>query len=148
VNRIAGEERAVTAASTTAEQNKAIVAEFLEVFSAGDVPGILDRLHDDATWWVSGSIEGFAGTKSKEEMGKLLEGVVTVYDEGALRLTPVAMVAEGDRVAVEAEGYAELTNGRVYQPQSAFVFEVTDGKIRSVREYIDTLHAHEIFVAP
>jgi ketosteroid isomerase-like protein len=138
----------VTATSTTAEQNKSIVAEFLEVFSGGDVPGILERLHDDATWWVSGSIEGFAGTKSKEEMGKLLEGVVTVYKKGALRLTPIAMVAEGARVAVEAEGYAELTNGRVYQPQSAFVFELADGKIRSVREYIDTLHAHEIFVAP
>jgi ketosteroid isomerase-like protein len=138
----------VTATSTTADQNKSIVVEFLEVFSEGDVPGVLERLHDDATWWVSGSIEGFAGTKSKEEMGKLLEGVVTVYRQGALRLTPVAMLAEGDRVAVETEGYAVLTNGRVYEPQSAFVFEVSDGKIRSVREYIDTLHAHEIFVAP
>jgi ketosteroid isomerase-like protein len=138
----------VTATSTTADQNKSIVVEFLEVFSEGDVPGVLERLHDDATWWVSGSIEGFAGTKSKEEMGKLLEGVVTVYRQGALRLTPVAMLAEGDRVAVETEGYAVLTNGRVYEPQSAFVFEVSDGKIGSVREYIDTLHAHEIFVAP
>ena len=137
----------MTTTNTTAELNKAIVAEFLDVFSTGDVPGILERLHDDATWWVSGKIEGFAGTKSKEEMGKLLEGVVTVYKEGALRITPLEMIAEGDRVAVEAEGYAELNNGRVYSPQSAFVFEIADGKIRSVREYLDTQHAHDIFFA-
>jgi ketosteroid isomerase-like protein len=96
---------------------------------------------------VTTKIEGFAGTKSKEEMGKLLEGVVTVYKEGALRITPIEMIAEGDRVAVEAEGYAELSNGRVYSPQSAFVFEIADGKIRSVREYLDTQHAHDIFFA-
>lgn len=137
----------MTATNTTAEQNKSIVREFLEVFSTGDVPGILERLHDDATWWVSGKIEGFAGTKSKEEMGKLLEGVVTVYKEGALRLTPVEVIAEDDRVVVEAEGYAELNNGRVYNPQSAFVFEIADGKVKGVREYLDTQHAHDIFFA-
>jgi ketosteroid isomerase-like protein len=137
----------VTATTTTVEQNKSIVAEFLEVFSTGDVPGILERLHDDATWWVSGKLEGFAGTKSKQEMGKLLEGVVTVYKEGALRLTPLEMIAEDDRVVVEAEGYAELNNGRVYNPQSAFVFRIADGKIKSVKEYLDTQHAHDIFFA-
>jgi uncharacterized protein len=137
----------VTATTTTVEQNKSIVAEFLEVFSTGDVPGILERLHDDATWWVSGKLEGFAGTKSKQEMGKLLEGVVTVYKEGALRLTPLEMIAEDDRVVVEAEGYAELNNGRVYNPQSAFVFRIADGKIKSIKEYLDTQHAHDIFFA-
>jgi ketosteroid isomerase-like protein len=137
----------VTATTTTVEQNKSIVAEFLEVFSTGDVPGILERLHDDATWWVSGKLEGFAGTKSKQEMGNLLEGVVTVYKEGALRLTPLEMIAEDDRVVVEAEGYAELNNGRVYNPQSAFVFRIADGKIKSIKEYLDTQHAHDIFFA-
>jgi ketosteroid isomerase-like protein len=132
---------------TTTEQNKALVKDFLEVFSSGDVPGILDRLHDDATWWISGKIEGFAGTKTKAEMGTLLAGVVTMYKGGALRLTPVDLVAEGSRVTVEAQGYAELTNGRVYNPDSAFVFEILDGKIGTIREYLDTQHAYEIFSA-
>jgi uncharacterized protein len=146
VSRVNRGGRAVTADNDT-EQNKTIVKEFLEVFSTGDVPGIVDRLHDDATWWVSGKIEGFAGSKSKEEMGKLLEGVVTVYKGGALRLTPIQMIAEGNQVAVEAEGYAELNNGRVYNPQSAFMFEIADGKIKQVKEYLDTQHAYEIFFA-
>jgi ketosteroid isomerase-like protein len=135
----------VTITETAAEQNTAIVREFLEVFSTGDVPGILERLDDDATWWVSGKIEGFAGTKSKAEMGALLESVVPLYKGGALRITPLRIVAAGDRVAVEAEGYAELTNGRVYNPQSSFFFALADGKITEVREYLDTQHAHQIF---
>jgi hypothetical protein len=137
----------MTAAAQTVDQNKAIVDEFLRVFSSGDVPAILERLHPDATWWVSGKIEGFAGTKSKAEMGTLLESVVPLYKSGALRLTPVAMIAEGVCVFVEAEGYAELNNGRVYNPQSAFVFEIEDGLIKHVKEYLDTQHAQDVFFA-
>jgi ketosteroid isomerase-like protein len=140
-------ERAVTLTQTDAEQNTATVRDFLEVFSAGNVPGVLDRLDDDATWWVSGKTEGFAGTKTKEEMGKLLESVVPVYKGGALKITPLRIVAAGDRVAVEAEGYAELTNGRVYNPQTSFFFRLANGKITEVREYLDTQHAYEIFFA-
>jgi len=131
----------------SAEENKAVVKEFLEVFSTGDVDGILDRLDDNATWWISGSLEGMSGTKSKAEMGQLLGGVTTVYKEGAMRVTPVEMTAEGDRVVVEAEGYAELNNGRVYNPKSAWVFEVADGKVKAIREYLDTAHAHATFMA-
>jgi ketosteroid isomerase-like protein len=138
----------MSTSTSTTEQNKATVKDFLEVFSTGDVEGILERMHDDATWWISGSLEGMSGTKSKEEMGTLLGGVTSIYKEGALRLTPVSMIAEGDRVAVEAEGHAELTNGRVYQPMSAFVFEVVDGRVKSIREYLDTAHAHATFMAP
>jgi ketosteroid isomerase-like protein len=140
-------ERAVTVTETNSEQNTAIVRDFLEVFSTGDVTGVLERLDDDATWWVSGKMEGFAGTKSKEEMGKLLASVVPVYKGGALKITPLRIIAAGNQVAVEAEGYAELTNGRVYSPQSSFFFQIADGKISEVREYLDTQHAHEVFFA-
>jgi uncharacterized protein len=140
-------ERVVTVTQNDAAQNTATVREFLEVFSTGNVPGILDRLDDDATWWVSGKTEGFAGTKTKDEMGKLLESVVPVYTGGALKITPLQIVAAGDRVAVEAEGYAELTNGRVYNPQTSFFFRLANGKITEVREYLDTHHAYETFFA-
>lgn len=132
--------------SSTLDSNQVAVREFLEVFSTGDVDGILARLHDDATWWVSGRMEGFSGEKSKEEMGKLLAGVTDVYVGGALKLTPTSVGADGDRVFVEADGHAELKNGRVYEPQSAFVFRLDDsGLITSIREYLDTQHAHAIF---
>jgi ketosteroid isomerase-like protein len=128
-------------------RNKAVAEEFLRVFSSGDVPAILDRLDDGATWWISGKAEGFAGTKSKEEMGKVLESVVTMYTAGALRVTPVAIVAEGDRVVVEVEAYGELTNGRVYNPESVWILQVEGDKVTSVREYLDTQHAQEVFFA-
>jgi ketosteroid isomerase-like protein len=138
----------MTAAAQSLDQNKATVEEFLKVFSTGSVPAILERLHPEATWWISGKGEGFAGSKSKAEMGAVLESVTTLYKDGALRLTPVSMIAEGDRVFVEAEAYGELNNGRVYNPQTAFVFEMADGLITHVKEYLDTQHAQDVFFAP
>ena len=56
------------------ESNKAIVADFFETFSKGDVPGVIDRMHDDGSWWVSGAIEGMSGTYPKATLTGLLDG--------------------------------------------------------------------------
>ena len=88
----------------TADHNKRVVKDFLATFSEGDIEGVVAGLADNATWWVLGSMDGFSGTYSAEEMGKLLPSFKSIYKAGALRLTPLIMTAEENRVAVEAEG--------------------------------------------
>jgi ketosteroid isomerase-like protein len=130
------------------EENKKVVTEFMEVFSSGDVNGILGSLTDDATWWVAGNIPGISGTKDKAGFGEMLGGIAEGTKTGAITLTPLAFTAEGERVAVETESYAELKNGRVYNNLYHFVFTVRDGKISSVKEFLDTEHTTAVFVAP
>jgi ketosteroid isomerase-like protein len=127
------------------QQNKKIVEDFLATFSAGDIDGVGEGLTDDATWWVLGSIDNFSGSYTKQEMLNLLPNFKTVYTTGALKIEPRTMTAEDDRVAVEAEGHAELANGRVYNPLYHFLFQVRDGKVASVREYLDTDHGRATF---
>lgn len=138
---------AEAAEKSLAQKNKELVAEFMEVFSTGDVEKILSYLSDSATWWVGGTIEGISGTKNKKEFGEMLAGLSTLTATGAIRLTPQAWTAEGDRVAVETESYSELTNGRVYNNLYHFAFEVRDGLIQSVKEFLDTEHTRAIFLA-
>lgn len=129
------------------EDTKASVARFLEIFSDGDVEKTLAALSDDVTWWVSGGLEGMSGSYDKLGFGKLIGGVADVYVE-PLKITPISMVAEGDKVAVEADSYAELKDGRVYAPRCHFLFEVApDGRIATVHEYLDTKLAYDIFFA-
>ena len=129
----------------TEAANKAVVSDFLATFSRGDVPGVLRRMADEATWWVSGTIAGMSGTYEKGAFGELLQGVKTVYKTGAMQFRPKSMIAEGPFVAVEADSYAELINGRVYSNQYHLLFEIRDGKVLRVKEYMDTLHAHAVF---
>jgi len=130
------------------EANKDLVAEFMEVFSAGDVDKILSYLSDSATWWVGGTIEGISGTKDKAAFGEMLASLSGLATTGAIRLTPHAWTAEGDRVAVETESYCELSNGRIYNNAYHFLFTLRDGRIESVKEYLDTEHTRAVFLAP
>lgn len=124
---------------------KDVVREFLATFSRGDVDGVLERMTEDGTWWVSGGLEGMSGSYDKAAFGPLLRNAFAMYAEGALRITPTGMIAEGNQVAVEAEGLATMSNGSVYCPGYHFLFEVAGDKLLRVREYMDTMHAKEIF---
>src|SRR5688572_24926536 len=129
----------------SAEKNKNVVLSFFENFSAGKVDAALAMLADTATWWVAGNPEKFvlAGTKTKAQFAELLNGIGAAMPKG-LRVTPKGLTAEGDRVAVEAESYGETATGKIYNNLYHILFEVRDGKIQAVREYLNTMHAKEV----
>ena len=131
--------------SGAAGENKAIVARFFEIFSSGDVPALLDAMADGGSWWVSGRLEGMSGRYDKASFGPLVEGAKAIYKSGSLAITPVSMIAEGDRVAVEATGLAELADGRTYTSHYHFLVTISAGKVFEVREYMDTQHAKDTF---
>lgn len=135
-----------TANTSLEQQNTALVEEFMQVFSTGDVDKILSYLSPTATWWVGGTIEGISGTKNKEEFGTMLSGLSTATKNGAITLTPEAFTAQGERVAVETESYSEMTNGKVYNNSYHFVFVIRDGKIETVKEFLDTEHTRAVFL--
>lgn len=132
----------------SAEANKKVVLAFLENLSAGKGQEMFAAMADSLTWWVAGKPDRFelAGTKTKAQMVELLSGLGAKLPKG-LRVTPKAMTAEGDRVAVEAESYGETANGKVYNNLYHFLFEVRDGKIQAVKEYMDTIHAKDVLLS-
>jgi ketosteroid isomerase-like protein len=128
-----------------ADAARQVVTRFFEIFSSGDVDAILDALDDDAVWWVSGRLAGMSGSYDKASFGPLLAGAKAAYRGPGLTITPTAMIAEGDKVAVEAEGFAELTDGRRFTPHYHFLITVRGDKVVEVKEYMDTQHAKEVF---
>ena len=125
------------------ESNKQLIRDFMKSFTAGDMKAVLGLMADDATWWIGGSFP-MSGTKTKAQMAELLGGIGASLPQG-LSLTPKAFTAEADRVAVETESYGKHVNGKVYSNQYHFLFEVRDGKIKTIREYLDTMHANDVF---
>jgi uncharacterized protein len=124
------------------EDSKRIVLGFFENLNAGNGAAALDALGDSATWWIQGNFP-LSGTKTKAQFVELL-GQLGAAIDGALSLRVKGVTAEGDRVAVEAESFAKMKNGKTYQNRYHFLCEVRDGKIQAVREYLDTMHANEV----
>ncbi len=124
------------------EDNKKIVERFLDALSNSRVDELVGMLSDNATWWVAGTFP-LSGTMTKQKFAELIGGIGNEID-GNLSVKPKAVTAEGDRVAVEAESYAKLKNGKVYNNFYHFLFEVRNGKVEKVREYLDTEHANQV----
>jgi ketosteroid isomerase-like protein len=129
------------------ERNKATAHRFFELFSASDIDGVLALMTDDATWRIPGRKEltPTAGVYSKERIGRLFRRMLDNLD-GGLHMTVLSSIAEGDRVALEVVSSGDLKNGRLYRQEYHFLMEFRGGKISAVREYLDTQHAHEVWI--
>jgi hypothetical protein len=132
----------------TPEQNKEIVREFFARFSASDIAGALALMSDDCTWLIPGKPERMrtAGSYSKARIARLFNAMVEGLERG-LQMTLKSAIAEGERVAAEVESQGDLRNGRRYRQQYHFAIEFRDGQICAVREYLDTQHAYDVWLA-
>lgn len=132
-----------------ATANKDVAREFFARFTASDISGVLDLMTDDCTWLIPGKRERMrtAGLYTKERIAKLFHAMLDSLQSG-LRMTVKNAIAEGDRVAVEVESEGDLKNGRRYRQQYHFAMDFREGKICAVREYLDTQHAYDAWLAP
>jgi ketosteroid isomerase-like protein len=124
--------------------NQQLVQDFFASMSSGSMTACLAMLADDVSWLAPGKPEHIAsaGTYDKTRLRGLFERMEsTLAAPYTIRVTRV--VAEGDQLAVEAEGAGTLKNGREYRQNYHFAIECAAGKISKVREYLDTHHIFE-----
>ena len=125
------------------DQNKAVVADVLKALETGDAETVLAHLAEGATWWVAGDMP-ISGTRDRDGIEKMISGIAAATD-GPIVFRATGFVAEGDRVAVEAESELTLKNRKVYRNEYSLVFEfVADGRISRIREYTDTKKAQDL----
>ena len=127
------------------EANKRLATTFIDALSSGDPDRILALYTEDASVWTAGSLP-FSGLHPREAVVALCEGLLGAFPEG-LRFDIVAMTAEGDRVAVEAEGHGQHAAGGVYDQKYHFLLVLRDGKVAQMKEYFDTEHARNVLLA-
>ena len=129
------------------KSNRELAVELFERFTRSDIDGVLGMMTEDATWLVPGKRElsPAAGLYDKRKIGKLFHTMLGRLKNG-LKMTVKSAIAEGDKVALEAESAGDLTNGNLYRQQYHFLIEFRDGKISAVREYLDTQHAHDVWI--
>ncbi len=124
------------------EQNKKVALRFMEAMGTNNPQLAAGCLAPDACA-VSKGFGKFSGVRPAETMVGMIEEFKTMVPTG-LRFTVQSVVADGDRVAVEAEGNAVTKLGTPYRNQYCFVFTMAGGKIKQVNEYFCSIHADEV----
>jgi ketosteroid isomerase-like protein len=105
--------------------------------------GLPDLLADDARLWV-GAPPHYGRTLTKDEFLAFQTSFRHAW-EGEWRFEFGPVVAEGSRVSAQAESFVRLRNGKTYQQQYHFYFEIRDEKIVVYKTYFDTLAFAECF---
>jgi uncharacterized protein len=128
-----------------ATESKQFVLDFFADMTSGRSAQAWARAADSMTWSLIASSSGYPipSEYTKESYRKLGEDSAGLFPEG-LRFTVLGAIAEADRVAVEAESYGKVADGRIYNNRYHFLVELKNGKVQTVREYFDSGHAEEI----
>ena len=120
------------------EENVRIVKDFFGAMGRGDKQGLLALSAEDMEWIIPGEDWPLAGThRGRAELSALLQ---TASEEVEMTYPkPPEFVAQGDRVLVVgvATGTIKATN-KPFKDEWVFDITVRDGKVRNIREYIDT----------
>lgn len=151
-----------------AATNTAVARAFITAFDAGDADTLESLLAEDFVWhtavindeetqprpYQSTTLAGLEDVvfgplrKNKAETCELFRLLFNPDNGFQFRLRPVTITAQDDRVAIEAEGDAtNPANGRRYRNLHFILMRIREGKVVLYKEYQDTLHIYDVFVA-
>ena len=119
------------------EKDVQTVKDFFAAIGRGDRKGLLALAAEDIEWIIPGEDWPLAGTRRGHAgLADLLETASRSIETST---EPREFIAQGDRVLVvgSARGTIKATN-KTFEDNWIFAITVRDGKLTSIREYIDT----------
>ncbi|AJZ62301.1 hypothetical protein OI25_6518 [Paraburkholderia fungorum] len=119
------------------DKNVQTVKDFFAAIGRGDRKGLLTLVAEDIEWIIPGEDWPLAGTRhGRAGLTDLLE-TASRSIETSMELRE--FIAQGDRVVVVgfARGTIKATN-KTFEDDWIFAITVRDGRLTSIREYIDT----------
>lgn len=136
---------------TASPSSKDLVVQAWRVFASRDAAQIAALFTPDAEWIAPRHNATAVALRHSDHMtgpAEIARFIATemrkLFADVAIKFTGV--YGDGPTVVVEERMQATLPGGQPYNLDYCFVFEVQDGRIRRVREYMDTLKGwHMVF---
>jgi uncharacterized protein len=132
----------------TAEQNKELVTKTWRAFISGDLDTALANMSDEISWVIPGNLPNVSGLKrGKDAIRTFGKGVGVAFPTGLNSEIHKVHATSDNTVILELTNQGKAANGKDYRNEYCFIFEVENGKIRRVREYVDLLTVKETLLA-
>jgi ketosteroid isomerase-like protein len=121
----------------SASENKQLLQEIFEQMAAGNTRALGAAMDDDFRWVFPGNWS-WAGTWEPKRVviDGLLRPLMAQFE--SYRSEADLIVADADRVVVQARGVGTTRRGDPYRQTYCFIFRVVDGRLKEVVEHCDT----------
>jgi ketosteroid isomerase-like protein len=122
----------------SAAENKQLMEQIFAELSQGNSRPMVEHLADDVRWTVMGTTPWSKTYEGKQSVLTDLLGVLRTRLADRYRATARLILAEEDRVVVQARGQSTTKSGVPYNNEYCFIYRIADGFIHEVTEYLDT----------
>jgi uncharacterized protein len=132
------------------EDSKRIVLSAWDAFRTRDPKEIAAVFTEDAEWLAPANnataiaLNGPSHMVGPEQIARLLGTEIWKLFAANVSVNFKGVHADGNVVVIEQHMRATLANGNAYDNDYCFVIEVADGRIRRVREYMDTARGNRM----
>ena len=129
-------------------ENKRLLQDVFDQLARGNTRAMSDAMAEDFRWVFPGnwSWAGSWGPRSVA-LGGLLRPLMAQF-AGDYRSEADLILAEGDRVVVQARGYGTTCRGEPYHQTYCYIFRVADGRLTEVVEHCDTALVERVLDPP
>lgn len=129
-----------------ANADEQLVLDFFKVLSSGDLEKLRGFYHDKSVW--EPKVKDIAGSGRHvgvDIIDKFLAPVRGMFRPGDPKIHVHSMLSRDGWVCVESNSTGETMDGKVYDNDYCWVFEVSNGKIDAMREYMDSHYTAKLF---
>ena len=121
-------------------QNEELVKNFFETLSSGDLETLRGMFREDACWTaMSKEIPGAGPHPGRDHIiDEFLAPVRGLFIEGDPKVSIHKLTAKDNVVYAETRALGTFQTGTVYDNLYCWAFEIIDGQIDQVREYMDS----------
>jgi len=132
----------------SAAENKQRMREVFEALDRGDSRPYVDLLDDDFSFTITGQNPWSRTISGKEAVRRELYGPLFAQFADRYTARLVNLVAEGDTVVVELRGCVTTKRGQLYNNEYCLVCRLANGKLKSMKEYADSLLVDRVLDPP
>lgn len=121
------------------QENVEVITRIYEAFGKGDIPFILEQLHDDVQWVVHQEdyVPTSGNWSSKAKVPGFFQAINDSMELSAF--VPREFVAQGDTVVSIGDfDFKARGTGKSAQSKWVFVWKLRDGKVLSYEQFHDT----------
>ncbi|MFB7721472.1 nuclear transport factor 2 family protein [Nocardia sp. NPDC056100] len=119
-------------------ENKEFIRGVFAQLAQGNTRALSEAMADDCRWTFPGNWS-WAGTwePKTQVLHGLLRPLMTQFADG-YRMEADFVLADEDRVVVQARGYGTTTRGEAYPQTYCLILRMADGRITEIIEHCDT----------
>jgi ketosteroid isomerase-like protein len=130
--------------------NERLVLRFFDVLSAGDLEAVRELLHEEATWKPQiRDVPGAGMHRGKKGIvDDFLRPIRGMFRPGDPKVIVDTIASKGSFVIAEARGIGKIADGRDYSNLYAWAFDLKEGKIYAIREYMDSHYVINLLGSP